>query len=163
MALLITTLVYNNVKDGMTGFSPNKLLIRKEPSITPAQGQGTQNPLAEKRVKQLRQQQILTTQALNNTIRKSRPIEAKWSIGQKVWLEAKNLALPYGMVKLALQCYGPFKILKVLSPVTYKLELPFQQTIHPMFHTFLLTPYIKTIEYRENFSHPPPDLIDNDE
>jgi len=55
MALLITTLVHNNVKNGMTGFSPNKLLIGKEPSITPAQGQGTQNPLAEKRVEQLRQ------------------------------------------------------------------------------------------------------------
>src|SRR5216683_8094990 len=32
-----------------------------------------------------------------------------------------------------------------------------------MFHASLLTPYIKTIEHGENFSRPPPDLINNDE
>ena len=30
--------------------------------------------------------------------------------GQKVWLEAKNLALPYGSVKLAPRHHGPFPI-----------------------------------------------------
>jgi len=83
---------------------------------------------------------------------KSRPTEAKWSTRQKVWLEAKNLALPYSMVKLAPRHHRPFKILKVLSPVTYKLELPFKWTIHSVFHASLLTPDIKTKEHRENFS-----------
>ncbi len=86
----------------------------------------TENPLAEQRVTQLRQWRILATQALNNAAGKARPTEAKWSVGQKVWLEAKNLALPYGMVKLAPRRHRPFKITKVLSPVTYQLELPFQ-------------------------------------
>jgi len=45
----------------------------------------------------------------------------------------------------------------------YKLELPFQWTIHLVFHASLLTPYIEMIEHRENFSQPPPDLVDNDE
>ena len=76
-ALLIATLVHNNAKNGTMGFSPNELLIGREPSITPVQGQGTQNPLVEERVKQLRQQQILTTQALNNAAEKSRPTEAR--------------------------------------------------------------------------------------
>ena len=78
-------------------------------------------------------------------------------------MEAKNLALPYGIIKLAPQCHRPFKILKVLSLVTYKLELPFQWTIHPIFHTLLLTLYVKTIEHRKNFLRPPPDLVDNKE
>jgi len=43
------------------------------------------------------------------------------------------------------------------------LELPFQWLIHLVFHASLLTLYIKTIEHGENFSHPPPNLIDNDE
>jgi len=89
------------------------------------QGKGAQNPLAEKRVEQLRQQWILATQALNNAIKKLRPTEAKWGISQKVWQKAKNLALLYGTIKLAPQCYGPFKIVKVLSPIMYKLKLPF--------------------------------------
>ncbi len=79
-------------------------------------------------------------------------MEARWGIGQKVWLEAKNLALLHRTVKLAPQHHRPFKILKVLSLVMYKLELPFQWTIHPMFHMSLLTPYVKTMEHGENFS-----------
>jgi len=124
--LPIAMLVHNNAKNGTTGFAPNELLIRREPPATPAQGEGTENPLAEQRVTQLRQWRILATQALNNAAGKARPMEAKWSVGQKVWLEAKNLALPYGTVKLAPRRHGPFKITKVLSPVTYQLELPFQ-------------------------------------
>ena len=58
--------------------------------------------------------------------KKVRPTEAKWGISQKVWLKAKNLAILYRMVKLAPQCHRPFKILKVMSPIMYKLELPFQ-------------------------------------
>ncbi len=122
-----------------------------------------ENPLAEQRVTQLRQRQVLATWALNNMAEKARPIETKWSISQKVWLEAKNLALPYGTVKLAPRCHGPFKITKVLLPVTYRLKLPFQWTIHPVFHMSLLTPYIETYKHSENYSRPPPDLIDNDE
>ena len=99
--LPLATLVYNNVKNGMTGFAPNDLLIGREPPTTPTQGEGAENPLVEQRVTQLRQQQILATQALNNAAGKVRPTEARWSVGQKVWLEAKNLALPYRIVKLA--------------------------------------------------------------
>ncbi len=150
--LPLATLVHNNAKNGTIGFVPNDLLIGREPPATPAQGEGTENPLAEQRVTQLRQQQILTTQALNNAVDKARLTEAKWSVGQKVWLEAKNLALPYGTVKLAPRRHGPFRITKVLLPMTYRLELPFQWTIHPVFHASLLTPYTKTSEHRENYS-----------
>jgi len=108
------------------GFAPNELLIGREPPAIPSQGEGAQNPLAEQRVEQLRQWQILATRALNNIAQKVRPTEARWRPGQKVWLEVKNLALPYRTIKLAPQCHGPFKILKVLSLVIYKLELPFQ-------------------------------------
>ena len=117
--LPLATLVHNNAKNGTTGFTPNDLLIGREPPAIPEQAEGADNPLAEQRVTQLRQRQILATHALNNAARKAAPTEAKWNINQKVWLEAKNLALPYGTVKLAPRHYGPFKITKVLSPVTY--------------------------------------------
>jgi len=90
-------------------------------------------------------------------------MEVRWKKGQEVWLDTKNLALPYGTIKLALRRHGPFKIEKVLSPVAYQLCLPLQWTIHPVFHTSLLTPYTETKEHRENYSRPPPDLIDNRE
>ncbi len=101
--LPLATLVHNNARNGTTGFTPNDLLIGREPPAIPEQAKGADNPLMEQRVTQLRQWRILTTQVLNNMAKGARPTEAKWSIGQKVWLKAKNLALPYGMVKLALR------------------------------------------------------------
>jgi len=80
-----------------------------------------------------------------------------------VWLDAKNLALPYGSVKLAPRRHGPFKITRVISPVVYQLRLPPQWTIHPTFHASLLMPYEETEQYGENFSRPPPNLINDQE
>ncbi len=48
--LPLATLVYNNAKNGTTGFALNELLIGREPPTTPTQGEGTENPLAEQRV-----------------------------------------------------------------------------------------------------------------
>jgi len=101
--------------------------------------------------------------ALNNAANSKSPIENVFKYGQKVWLEAKNLALPYGSVKLAPRCHGPFPIAQVMSPVTYKLTHPHQWTIHPVFHASLLTPYSETKEHGENYSQLPPDLVEDAE
>ncbi len=90
--------------------------------------------------------------ALNMAANSKTPSNNMFKYGQKVWLKAKNLALPYGLVKLAPRCYGPFQITQVISLVMYKLALPHQWTIHPVFHMSLLTPYIKTKEHGENYS-----------
>ena len=138
---------------------PNQLLNRLEPTITPNQGEGSDNLTAELRVDQLRQRRIQATKALNMVANGKSPSENVFKHGQKVWLKAKNLTLPYGSVKLAPRHYGPFLITQVMSLVTYKLVLPHQWTIHPVFHVSLLTPFIKTIEHGENYSRPPPDLV----
>jgi len=100
---------------------------------------------------------------LNKVANSKSPIGNMFKHGQKVWLKAKNLALPYGSVKLAPRQHGPFPIAQVMSPVTYKLTLPHQWTIHPVFHASLLTPYSETKEYGENYSQLPPDLVGNTE
>ena len=53
--LPIATLVHNNARNGTMGFVPNDLLIGREPPATLEQAEGTDNPLAEQRVTQLRQ------------------------------------------------------------------------------------------------------------
>ena len=87
----------------------------------------------------------------------------KYKEGDLVWLEGCNLHLSQPMPKLAPRRHGPFKVVQVMSPVNYQLELPMQWSIHPLFHINLLTPYHKTITYGPNYQHPPPDLVDNAE
>jgi len=141
------------------GFAPNKLLIGWEPPLTAEQGELTNNYVAEEQSAKLRNNRLLAIQALNRSANKNTPTTPQWTIGQQVWLDSKNLPLSYGTIKLAPRHYGPFRITKVISPVTYRLELPAQWNIHPVFHASLLTPYIETDSHRPNFLRPPPDLI----
>jgi hypothetical protein len=86
-----------------------------------------------------------------------------FSKGNRVWLEAKNLHLGYPNRKLAPKREGPFVISEVLSPVTYKLSLPTQWRIHPVFHAALLSPFKETDVHGPNFIKPPPDIVDGKE
>ena len=105
----------------------------------------------------------MATQALNRAAQKHMPDTSRWTKGQKVWLNVKNITLPYGTIKLAPRRHGPFVIEEVRSPVVYHLQLPPQWNIHPIFHASLLTPYVKTMEHGENYSRPPPDMIEGEE
>jgi Chromo (CHRromatin Organisation MOdifier) domain len=91
-----------------------------------------------------------------------RPITT-FTEGEEVWLEGKNLNLAMGTKKLAPKQYGPFKILKKISSVAYRLLLLTQMKIHDVFHIDLLTRFHQTDAYGPLYSRPPLDLINNDE
>ena len=101
------------------------------------------------------------TRAINKKAMEAPP--AQYKPGDQVWLEVTHLKLPYKGSKLNPKQYSPFKILDAISPVAFKLDLPILWTIHPVFHTSLLTPYIETNTHSPNYSQPPPDLIDDKE
>ena len=65
---------------------------------------------------------------------KGKEPEQRYKTGDQVWLEGCNLRIDRPSVKLAPKRHGPFKIGKVLSPITYQLELPPQWKIHDVFH-----------------------------
>jgi hypothetical protein len=87
----------------------------------------------------------------------------KYKEGDQVWLEGKNLRINQPTAKLAPRRHGPFKIIQVMSAINYRLELPTQWSIHPVFHIDLLTPYQETIMHGPNFTQPTPELIDGEE
>ena len=86
-----------------------------------------------------------------------------WKVGDKVWLEGKNLQLHYPTRKLAPRREGPFEISEVISPLTYHLRLPPTWNIHNVFHTSLLSTYRETAEHRPNYANPPPEEIEGEE
>ena len=83
----------------------------------------------------------------------------KLQVGDQVWLEGRHLRTNQPTTKLAPRRHGPFPIVKVMSPVNYRLELPTQWSIHLVFHIDLLTPYHKTPTHSPNYQHPPPELV----
>jgi hypothetical protein len=87
----------------------------------------------------------------------------KYKEGDQVWLEGKNLRINQPTSKLVPRRHGPFKITQVMSAVNYRLELPTQWSIHPVFHIDLLTLYKETIMHGPNFTRPTPELIDGEE
>jgi hypothetical protein len=90
--------------------------------------------------------------AINQAAEKDGRPKAQYTMGAMVWLEGKNLSLPYQKMKLALKRYGPFKVIKEVSLVVYQLGLPVTWGIHDMFHASLLSPYHKTTQHGLNFS-----------
>jgi hypothetical protein len=62
--------------------------------------------------------------------------------GEEVLLSTQNLKLPKGITpKLSNRYTGPFKIVDVVTPTAYKLQLPNTWKIHPVFHVSLLKAY----------------------
>jgi Chromo (CHRromatin Organisation MOdifier) domain len=83
--------------------------------------------------------------------------------GQKVWIEGTNIKTTHPTTKLRAKRFGPFKIMEVISPVTYCIQLLAQWKIHDTFHATLLYPHKTTELYRRMFTKPPPDLITGQE
>ena len=46
---------------------------------------------------------------------------------------------------------------------TYRLKLPTSWQIHNIFHAMLLKPYRENEIYGENFTEPPPELVEGEE
>ena len=155
--------VHNNRRNQTTGLSPNQVLIGYNIPLQTPNNIETNNALVERRIGIMNQRREQAIEALNKTAERSGTPPAQYSTRDQVWLEGKNLQLPHQVTKLTPKRYGPFKIIKEISPVAYQLQLPPTWTIHDVFHTSLLLPYSKTPSHRPNFSQPPPGLISGEE
>ncbi|KAL0150605.1 hypothetical protein M9458_054085, partial [Cirrhinus mrigala] len=107
---------------------------------------------------------IRRTQEQANRRRRPNP---PYEPGQWVWLSTRDLRLCLPCKKLSPRYVGPFKIIKQITPVSYRLELPSDYRISPTFHVSLFKP-AGAPEGRENLDEtapqgPPPVLVDGEE
>jgi chromodomain-containing protein len=84
------------------------------------------------------------------------------AIGQRVWLEGRNLHIR-GLAKLLPKRYGPFTITQKIGSVAYRLQLPPSIKVHDMFHIDLLTPYKEIEEYGQAYTRPPLITVQSEE
>ena len=159
--LPIATAAHNNFPNSTTKVAPIEALLgyfpRRSFQPTPA----SKNQRAEDRIEIATRRRRQAKEALNRAVKQT-PVD-QFKVGDRVWLEAKNLNLPYQTPKLAPKCHGPFVINKRISPVAYQLQLPPTWTVHDVFHAGLLTPYRETKEHGANFTKPPPEIVDGEE
>jgi hypothetical protein len=83
----------------------------------------------------------------------------------EMWLNIKKIRLLKGLSHKFLGLYAsPFKVLEKKFPDTYKLELPENFKVHPIFHVLHLKPITHDASRpnRKCNSRPPPNLIDNE-
>ena len=65
----------------------------------------------------------------------------KFKVGDKVWLQAKQIKIHQQSSKLGPKQLGPFTVTKVLSDVDYQLALPPALKVHDIFRVDRLSPY----------------------
>ena len=154
---------HNSVPHSSTKVSPFSLLFGYDPCAYPSLGK-TFIPALESRLSSLdstRKEALAAHEsAWQIMIEQSSRKFSPWKVGDRVWLEATNLQIPYPSRKLVPKRHGPFEIAQVLSPLVYRLRLPSTWKIHDVFHATLLSSYHQTEAYGPSFSWPPPDLID---
>jgi hypothetical protein len=85
-----------------------------------------------------------------------------YKAGDIVFLSTKNLRTERPAQKIDWKAIGPYKILDVVSPYAYRLDLPGSLKIHPVFHTSLLTP-AATNPFPGQVLDPPPPVVVNEQ
>jgi hypothetical protein len=159
--LPLATAVHNAQVNSTTRITSFQAILGYTSNLTGGAIRESTNQLTTNRIKEAKTFRAQAREALNQMAQNTP--KAQYRLGDRVWLEAKHLALPYQMPKLAPKCHGPFTITKKVSPVAYQLDLLSTWTIHDVFHASLLTPYRETDAHGPNFTRPPPDLVDGNE
>ena len=147
------------------GQTPFYLLHGYEPTAYPSD---IANPLglADNRLEQLaanRDKAIIAHKRAQEAMIARKPGLAykKFEVGDKVWLDARNLHLKMTR-KLTPRRLGPFEIIEEISPVVYKLRLPSAWHIHNVFHASLLTPQVITPKYGTPSEPLLPEIVDGE-
>jgi hypothetical protein len=157
---------HNNRRHADRTHTPFELMFGLSPIAIPLSYEHSKYPGIEDRMKTLQRNREEALAA--HELARSRIANRKQSTftpfkeGQKVWLDARNLKTLYHK-KMAPKHEGPFEIIEVLGPVTYRLKLPKTWRIHDVFHAVLLRQYRETETYGENYPQPPPELRDGEE
>jgi hypothetical protein len=156
----------NNAKQDSTGLSPFQMNYGLDPLTPLNMDMDCKAPTAqemastiEKNMQRAKASLRAAQDRMKNYTDKSRRI-VEFKAGDKVLLNTKNIHLHVvGPKKLLPRWCGPFKVLKAIGPVAYKLELPENMKIHNVFHVALLKAYRSDTR---SYDPPPPIMIDGD-
>jgi hypothetical protein len=117
--LPLTTAIHNNRRNTTTTLSPNQILIGYNVPINPENLPITNNDVIKNRAKTIELYRDTATHLINQTAGTAPVTPSAYQIGSEVWLDATNLRMMGTNTKIDPLQYGPFKIIKEISPVAY--------------------------------------------
>jgi hypothetical protein len=147
--LPITEFAYNNAPHSATQISPFFANYGYNPRTTLSLDVSVPDPAAHDFSQSLSslhnycREQVQVAQAQYQVPADRRRLAAlDWSVGDKVWLNVKNITTKRPSKKLDQKRLGPFRISQKVSSHAYRLELPHvMRFLHPVFHVSLLESY----------------------
>ncbi|KAI2645887.1 Transposon Tf2-9 polyprotein [Labeo rohita] len=137
----------NSLVKPSTGITPFQCILSFQPPMFPWSGEPSELPSV---TDWLHRSEDTWNQAhthLSHAVRRQartanlhRRPGPRYAPGQWVWLSTRDLRLKLPCRKLSPRYVGPFQIIKQITPVSCRLDLPANYRISPTFHMSLLKP-----------------------
>ncbi len=170
--LAFAEFAYNNREHSATRNSPFFLEYGRHPRtpVIPVDLPDSPNPAAVDFAVKLRVARdkaskalLLTGESMKKYADRKLRDAPSYQVGQKVWLDTKNISWPRPSRKLSELRTGPFKVVRQISPLAYEINIPKTWHVHPVFHVSLLRPAIINETLHPEPPEPPPELIHGEE
>ena len=140
--------VLNSCVSSTSKHTPFELLYRYTPDFTVPVGRPLYMPAADHRLTSLYEVRkdaeaalCLSKECMKMDLMMQQCKHYTFKVGDKVWLQAKEIKIHVPSWKLGLKQLGPFKVMKVIFEVDYQLKLPPILKLHDIFHVDHLSSY----------------------
>ena len=150
--LTLAEFSYNNISHSSTKYSPFFANYGQHPRALPIPDKpaNTASPYADKYIQDISKIHNTLVTNINHAnelyakhYNAKRQTTPEFTVGSKVWIDTHNIRTTRPSKKLDYKKLGPFEIIQKISSHAYKLQLPKDIKIHPVFHVSCLEPYIE--------------------
>src|SRR5258705_5882112 len=111
----------------------------------------------------LRNEMLRAQQRPQDTPNARRLPEPVFDVGERVWLDARNITTQRPSRKLDHKRLGPFPVAEFIPPNSYRLILPDTMKNHPTYHVSLLERVAEDPFPGQEIPPPPPIMVDDKE
>ncbi|KAJ8324255.1 hypothetical protein O5D80_8742 [Batrachochytrium dendrobatidis] len=168
--LPLAEFAYNNLEHASIRSSPFLATYGYHPRIEfPTLLESSINvPSAQERIQHIQQNLALLKENLEKAKSdykhfsdRNKVAEPVFTPGELVWLLARNIKTTRPSKKLDYQRLGPFRVIEPIGTLAYRLELPKDIRIHPVFHVSLLEKHQQNEFADRQIIPPPPVIVEN--